>query len=328
MEAEEGPEAKRRKGFTKNEALEKLKESGDNVNNAVKQIVSELTPFDLNDENIEDFEVRIQKLEEVSDSLKKKVYRLKTEVKAKKFKHHPEYLEETFGSCSQYSVLQSEDSESLCDNFSQQSLEPAEPTGYKKRPLNSSMDPRSRRRRVSEKRDILVQWAKEEGVSLSELLGFFLHLENWNNGDKSIAAIGWKIFMSELVPEKSVMTVEEAIWLIERSGMSQAVYLETRLRLLNRIYMPPVMYVRAENQRHRPALTEYKHGVKAPLMQCLQLTLSERLEQMDFSGLDQTSLKVMFKIGWGLDGSGEHSDYHQLSKVSYTTKQVMSICFL
>ena len=188
MEAEECPEAKRRKGFTKNEALEKLKESGDNVNNAVKQIVSELTPFDVNDENIEDFEVRIQKLEDVSDSLKK-VYRLKTEVKAKKFRNHPEYLEEKFVSCSQYSVLQSEDSESLCDNFSQQSLEPGEPTGYKKRPLNSSMDPRSRRRRVSEKRDILVQWAKEEGVSLSELLGFFLHLENWNNADKSIAAI-------------------------------------------------------------------------------------------------------------------------------------------
>ena len=32
-------------------------------------------------------------------------------------------------------------------------------------------------------------------------------------------------------------------------------------------------------------------------------------------------------MGWGLDGSGEHSNYHQLSKVSYTTKQVMSVCF-
>ena len=32
-------------------------------------------------------------------------------------------------------------------------------------------------------------------------------------------------------------------------------------------------------------------------------------------------------MGWGLDGSGEHSNYHQLVKVSYTTKQVMSVCF-
>ena len=29
----------------------------------------------------------------------------------------------------------------------------------------------------------------------------------------------------------------------------------------------------------------------------------------------------------GLDGSGEHSNYHQLTKVSYTTKQVVSVCF-
>ena len=36
---------------------------------------------------------------------------------------------------------------------------------------------------------------------------------------------------------------------------------------------------------------------------------------------------VTFKFTWGLDGSGDHSDYHQLSKIGYTTKQVMSVCF-
>ena len=48
---------------------------------------------------------------------------------------------------------------------------------------------------------------------------------------------------------------------------------------------------------------------------------------MDLSGLDQELIRIDFKMGWGLDGSGEHSNYHQLSKVSYTTKQVMSVCF-
>ena len=37
-------------------------------------------------------------------------------------------------------------------------------------------------------------------------------------------------------------------------------------------------------------------------------------------------LSELFRV-WGLDGSGEHSNYHQLTKVSYTTKQVMSVCF-
>ena len=45
---------------------------------------------------------------------------------------------------------------------------------------------------------------------------------------------------------------------------------------------------------------------------------------MDLSGLDSSSLNIVFKMGLGLDGSGEHKDYHQLTKVSFSTKQVMS----
>ena len=48
---------------------------------------------------------------------------------------------------------------------------------------------------------------------------------------------------------------------------------------------------------------------------------------MDLSGVDSSSLNIVFKMGLGLDGSGENKDYHQLSKVSFSTKQVMSVCF-
>ena len=48
---------------------------------------------------------------------------------------------------------------------------------------------------------------------------------------------------------------------------------------------------------------------------------------MDVSGLDISQLQIFLKLNWGLDGSGDHSDYHQLSKVSYSTKQIMSECF-
>ena len=109
--------------------------------------------------------------------------------------------------------------------------------------------------------------------------------------------------------------------------MSQAVYLEVRLRFKGRISFPAVLNIRAENKRHRPCLEEYKHGVKAPLMECLSLTLSERLQFLDLSGLNKESIQVFFKMGWGLDGSGDHANYNQLSKVSYNTKAVMSVCF-
>ena len=190
------------------------------------------------------------------------------------------------------------------------------------------MEHRSRRRRVAEKREVVLTWAEEEGVSASTLLGYLLYLENSHGtGDQTLSDIGWKIFKGECGRGIPSASLEEAIWLIERSGMSQAVYLEARLRFKDRFYLPPVMHIRAENQRHRPTLALESHGVKAPLMQCLSLTLTERLQHMDLSGLDQEVMQVAFKVGWGLDGSGEHSDYNQLTKVSYNTKQVMSVCF-
>ena len=81
--------------------------------------------------------------------------------------------------------------------------------------------------------------------------------------------------------------------------MSQAVYLEVRLRFKDRISFPAVLNIRAENKRHRPCLEENKHGVKAHLMECLSLTLSERLKFLDLSGLNTESIQVFFQDGLG-----------------------------
>ena len=189
------------------------------------------------------------------------------------------------------------------------------------------MAQRSRRRRVAPKREVFGQWAEEEGVTVTALLGFLLYLENWNQ-DKTMSAVGWKIFMKEEeVTGTPRVSIEEAIWLLERSFMSQAVYLELRLRFKGRIIFPAVMNIRAENKLHRPSLVEYKHGVKAQVMECLALTLTERIQLLNLTGLNKASIQVFFEMSWGLDGSGEHANYHQLEKVSYNTSAVMSVCF-
>ena len=38
-------------------------------------------------------------------------------------------------------------------------------------------------------------------------------------------------------------------------------------------------------------------------------------------------VQVMCKFTWGLDGSGQYSNYHQLSKTHFSTTQIMSVCF-
>ena len=89
-----------------------------------------------------------------------------------------------------------------------------------------------------------------------------------------------------------------------------------------------MMHVVAENKRHRPELTEYKHGVKAALMPSISLTLNERLQVLDLSMLSKDSpLKVKFIFNWGLDGSGDHANFHQISKSHFTTKSMMSVWF-
>ena len=56
----EGPEAKMRGCYMKSKVLEKLKECGDCVGKVVEEIVSDLTPFDVNDESVTAFEDRIE----------------------------------------------------------------------------------------------------------------------------------------------------------------------------------------------------------------------------------------------------------------------------
>ena len=95
METEDGnePEAKRRKSFSKRETLQKLEELGDNVQKAASEMVSELSPFDVNDTDVEAYEEKIEKLEKISKSLAAKIYRLKDDIKkAKKFRKTPEVL--------------------------------------------------------------------------------------------------------------------------------------------------------------------------------------------------------------------------------------------
>ena len=65
-----------------------------------------------------------------------------------------------------------------------------------------------------------------------------------------MASVGWKLFIGDdNISEKPKLSLEEAIWLREKAGMSEAVYQEVRLRLLDRILIPPTNIVREENKK-------------------------------------------------------------------------------
>ena len=236
MEEEEQPIAKRKKCMTGKEVIERLESNENDVKRAVGEIVEELCPFDVGDEVALNIEDRVERLERVTKLLENKVYKLKKAVKQRKYRHNPEGLEEPMISCSQYSIFDSQEVSEAVQEIEDEVMvmgDSGRPEKYDKKPLDSDLSGKTRRRRAAAKREILSEWAEEEKVTVSKLLGYLLYVENWMV-DKNVAAMGWKLFHGEVAEGKPKLSVEEAIWLREKSGMSEHVLQEVRLRLLDR----------------------------------------------------------------------------------------------
>ena len=86
---------KRKKYFTRSEILTKLKSNESDVHRVVSEMIEELCPFDVNDEDALAIEDRLERLEKVSRNLQTKVYKLKLKLKDRKFRFKPENLGET-----------------------------------------------------------------------------------------------------------------------------------------------------------------------------------------------------------------------------------------
>ena len=59
-----------------------------------------------------------------------------------------------------------------------------------------------------DKRETLAEWAAEEGITVTQLLGYLLYLD-------SVSAVGWQIFQEEKFSDRNSASLEEALWLIE-----------------------------------------------------------------------------------------------------------------
>jgi hypothetical protein len=239
---EDEPCAKRKKQLSGREIIDKLNSNENDVKKVVEEMLEDLCPFDVNDEDALQIEDRVERLEKVGKLLMARVYKLRKEVKEKKFKHKPDFLEEPMITCSQYSIFDSQEVNDAVKEI-EEVMERADSlkvkgsgeraAKYEKKPLDADLGKQTRRRRVAEKRLVLKQWADEEKVTVSQLLGYLLYVENWMK-ERDLAGVGWQIFNGDVPEGKPQMSLEEAIWLREKSGMSEAVLQEVRLRLLDR----------------------------------------------------------------------------------------------
>ena len=103
----------RKRKFSKREVLALLKEKENDLEKVVGEICEELVPFDVTIEEELQVYDRLERMAKAAENIERKVRHLQKANKERKFRHNQEKLEETFVSCSQNSIFQSEDSQSL-----------------------------------------------------------------------------------------------------------------------------------------------------------------------------------------------------------------------
>ena len=164
--------------------VQKQKEKKHSISEVCRDITQSLCPFDVNaDDKTGEIAEKLEKLDKVTKLLTATVSRLSKDFKARKLKNHQELLEEVVVSCSQHSILQPQNENGRQDaddeDYEEEESQLDRPKDYRKRPPNSEMTQRTRRR-IKEKKTIVEEWAQEEGVTPSQLLGIQIinHLNN------------------------------------------------------------------------------------------------------------------------------------------------------
>ena len=243
-------------------------------------------------------------------------------------------MDDTFVRASQYSLLcstqeSSEPLQSSEDMFASEDLLQTVPQStqkeYQKRPLNDSgLTTQTLRRRVREQRNTISEWCSQQGCTIVEFAGLLIYLESYPI-NRETAKTGWNVFKGISQDATPKATILEAIWMMERLEISYTKYTDLRLMILDRFILPPVHLVAQNSKKMRPSLEVYHNGARASLADCLTLTVAEQLSLG--SPLPDDDATIFFSFNYGLDGSGQHSDYAQLSKANYSTKQVMNVCF-
>ena len=173
---------------------------------------------------------------------------------------------------------------------------------------------------------IFMEWCTVLSCSEADLAGFFIHLA-YSKKNHKLANVGWALFSRNPYPVVHEVSPVEAIWIIERMKISAARYLELQKRLEKRIIFPTYIQYHKEMLTMRPTtVTHLHHGVTVSMKEMLTLTLKEILMVIKDKG-GVVPLNIAFEFCWGMDGSGNHKDWNQMSKRAYSTKDMFLVVF-
>ena len=313
----------RKRNWTKRELLE-VKQQCQTLEEAADQVCRKTLPqgSDLDDDEVFD------KFLKTCDHVRAIIAKVAKHKRAKKYGISSTLLDDRGIGASQYSIFDEDDigqgsQASSLDMFADelsQSL-PPRADGYQKQPL-TQISRKAARARVQNEKATFDSWCKDQGCTVVQLAGLFVQMEYYIH-DRQLAKVGWDMFSGQLIQSKPEVSELEAIWMRESLGLSRDKYTELKLRLEDRIQLPPAYKVSQASRQLDPTSKPVQDGVLADLSDCLKVTLSEHLTLLS----NDVPANVSFTMTWGMDGSGDHGDYAYTETTSKSTRNVVSICF-
>jgi len=111
----------------------------------------------------------------------------------------------------------------------------------------------TRRRCVKEQRNFFSQWCKEQGCSVSELAGLFIHQEFYLT-EREKLKLGWDIFTGNTDLNPLKVTDLDAIWVMEKPGISYSKYTDFFIKFLDCFVFPPAHLVAEKSKQLRSQL--------------------------------------------------------------------------
>ena len=301
---------------SKAEALDMVKIKKLRPVEAARQLLMQITGESL--ETMSEIDER-RLLFEV-DSLARKIRRVVSDDKARKFRFEPELLEDTLASFSQNSfVSKVREEEDEIEEESSMEIEQEEETKevtkekvYRKG-LNKLGDKDTMKRRTDNILNTVREEANRQGVTTTELLAYLIYRENYPGGvassDLKLANFMLDLFKGGKMKENKVSEMD-TLAMVLRGHFGRTTYHYVR-RLLKpyRVSFPSWCTLAKLRQLLTPKLVPFLYygrvlGTCVGLQDCLRLHLQRLVQTNQASFLATVKSSLVCNITIGVDGRG------------------------
>ena len=158
-----------------------------------------------------------------------------------------------------------------------------------------------------------------QGVTVTQLLALHSYRANYTC-NRSLAAMQKQIYEEKDIMEKTKMTTEMALHIVERFKLGKGRYRELKIILSQFVTLPDYSLVSNLRRSFCPEIMPYRGvdeeiiGVCANVSECLKSHCLRMIQAGDLN-LQDVDCSLTMSVTVGIDGRGDEKEYQQRSQV-------------